>query len=225
MWHEVPESFIGSTPTQIVHHHRTHCKSLNQSLLVIADRQDVATEGLLIVSLNFKGAIDALRQKVFFAGDFVPSVNIGNTTWEETLSNATLPLYPRRKFAVFADREFHPRYLMTEVLNQMNAGLGKRRAETGTIFANWESAPGDEVGKIVRFWIENAREREWDGRYFVLVRKDARDHGKAVMMSVDEGQDEAQEMTIDVEKIGEVLVQLYVGFVALDEVKETNIAS
>ena len=107
----------------------------------------------------------------------------------------------------------------------MNAGLGNRRAETGTIFANWESAPGDEAGEIVRFWRENAREREWDGRYFVLVRKDAWDHGNAVMMSVEEGQDEAQKMKIDVEKIGEVLVRLYVGFVTLDEVKETNMDS
>lgn len=222
MWHEIPESFIGSTPTQIVHHHRTHCKSLNQSLLVIADRQDLAAEGLLIVNLNFKGSVDALRQKVFFAGDFVPSVNIGNTTWEETLSNATIPLYPRRKFAVFADRGFHPRYLMTEVLNGMNAGLGNRRAKTGTIFANWESAPEEDVRDIVRFWRENAREREWDSRFFVLVKSDAWDHGKAIMMSIKEGQDEVQEMTIDVENIGEVLVRLYVGFVTLDEVKETN---
>lgn len=107
----------------------------------------------------------------------------------------------------------------------MNAGLSKRRAGTGTIFANWESAPGEDVGDIVRFWRENAREREWDGRYFVLVKKDAWDHGKAVMMSVEEGQDEAQDMTIDVEKIGEVLVRLYVRFVTLDEVKETNMDS
>lgn len=223
MWHAIPESFVGSTPTQIYHHHRAHSKSLNQSLLVIADRQDLEAEGLLVVNLNFKGSVDALRQKVFFAGDFVPSVNIGNTAWEETLSNATLPLYPRRKFAVFADRGFHPRYLMTEVLNRMNAGLGSRRAETGTIFANWESAPGDDVGEIVRFWRENAREREWDARYFVLVRKNAWDNGKAVMISVEDGQDEAQETAIDVDRIGEVLVWLYVGLVTLDEAKETNV--
>lgn len=222
LWHEIPGSFIGSTPTQIIHHHRTHCKSLNQSLLVIADRQDLAAEGLLIINLDFKGSTDALRQKVFFAGDFVPSVNVGNTTWEETLSNATLPLYPRRRFAVFADRGFHPRYQMTEVVKRMNAGLGNRRAETGTIFANWESAPGDDVGEIVDFWRENAREREWDDRYFVLVRKDAWDHGKAVMISVEDGKDETHEMMIDVERIGEVLVRLFVGFVTLEEVKETS---
>lgn len=222
MWHAIPESFIGSTPTQLIHHHRSRSKSLNQSLLVIVDRQDLAAEGLLVVNLDFKGSIDALRQKIFFAGDFVPSVNIGNTPWEETLSNATLPLYPRRKFAVFADRGFHPRYLMTEALKRMNAGLGNRRAETGSVFADWESAPGDDVGEIVRFWRENARERDWDARYFVLVRKDAWDQGKADMISLQDGQDKAHETTMNVDRIGEVLVQLYVGLKTLDEVKETN---
>ena len=222
MWHEVPESFIGSTPTRIIHHPRIHGKSLNQYLLVIADRQDLAAEGLLIANLNFKGSIDALRQKVFFAGEFVPSVNISNTAWEETLSNATLPLYPRRRYAVFADRGFHPRYLMTQVLNRMNAGFGNQRTETGTIFANWECAPGDDVEETVQFWRKNAREREWDGRYFVLVRKDEWDQGKAMLMSVEEGQDKAQETTVDMEKIGEVLVRLYVGLITLQEVKITN---
>ena len=223
MWHAIPESFIGSTPTQLINHHRSHRKSLNQNLLVIIDRQDLEAEGLLVVNLSFKGSVDALRQKTFFAGDFVPSVDVGNTAWEETLSNATLPLYPRRRFAVFADAGFHPRYLMTEVLNRMNAGLNNRRAYTGTIFANWESAPGDDdVGAVVRFWRENARERDWDGRHFVLVSKEAWDNGRAVMVSVEDGRDKIREITIDVERIGEVLVWLYVGLVKLDEVKQTN---
>lgn len=222
MWHAIPESFIGSIPTQLIHDHRSHSQSLNQSLLIIADRPDLDAEGVLVVNLNFKGSVDALRQKVYFAGDFVPSVNVGNTSWEETLSNATLPLYPRRKFAVFADQGFHPRYLMREVLDRMNSGLGSRRAGTGTVFAEWESAPGHDIGEIVRFWRENAREREWEARYFVLVRKDTWSKGKAVIVSVESGQDEARKTTIEVERIGEVLVWLYVGLVTSDEVEETN---
>ena len=222
MWHAIPESFIGSTPTQLINHHRSHRTSLNQKLLVIIDRQDLEAEGLLVVNLNFRGSVDALRQKTFFAGDFVPSVDVGNTAWEETLANATLPLYPRRRFAVFADPGFHPRYLMTEVLNRMNAGLNNRRADTGTIFANWASALGDDVAETTRFWRGNAREREWDARHFVLVKKDAWDNGKAVVISVVEGLDKARETMIDVERIGEVLVWLYVGLVTLDEVRETN---
>ena len=124
MWHAIPDPFTNSTPTQIIHHHRSYSKSLNQSLLFIADRQDLYAQGLLIVNLNFKGSIDALRQKIFVEGDFVPLVNIGNTVWEETLSNATLPLYPRRKFAVFVDQGFLLRYLMREVLERMNECAG-----------------------------------------------------------------------------------------------------
>lgn len=111
---------------------------------------------------------------------------------------------------------------MTEALNRMNAGLHNRRADTGTIFANWASAPGDDVVETTRFWRENAREREWDARHFVLVKKDAWDKGKAVVISVDEGLNKACETVIDVERTGEVLVWLYVGLVTLDEVRETN---
>lgn len=45
---------------------------------------------------------------------------------------------------------------MTVVLNLMIGELSNRRAETRTVFANWESAPKDDVGEIVRFWRDNA---------------------------------------------------------------------
>lgn len=57
----------------------------------------------------------------------------------------------------------------------------------------------------------------------MLVRKDVWDKGKASMMSIEDGQDKAHETTIDVHRIGEVLVRLYIESVILDEVKETNV--
>lgn len=78
----------------------------------------------------------------------------------------------------------------------------------------------------MRFWRGNAREREWDARYLVRVRKEAWDRGQADLVSVERGgaaDDEARETALGVDRIGEVLVQLYVGLVTLDEVTETTV--
>ena len=45
-----------------------------------------------MVNLDFNGSVDAIRQKIFFAGDIVPSLNVANEDWEENLSNAEMPL-------------------------------------------------------------------------------------------------------------------------------------
>ena len=112
---------------------------------------------------------------------------------------------------------------MREVLERMNAGGGDRRAGTGTVFAEWESAPGVGVGEIVRFWRENAREREWAGEYAVLVRREEWDVGKAVLLGCGDGQGEVCQIAIDVERVGEVLVWLHVGLLMWEEVKGMKI--
>ncbi|MDI1492222.1 MAG: hypothetical protein OHK93_003434 [Ramalina farinacea] len=214
LWHALPDPILDSTPTSIVKAHHAN-QDLNQHLLVIADHPDLADRGLLIVNLSFSSLADALRQKVYFASDFVPSVNVGNTSWSETLANATLPLYPRRKFAVFAHENFHPRYLIKEVLEKMNAGVGGRRKDTGTVFGEWE--PGEGKGDCVDFWRENAREREWDGRAFVVVRKEAWEKGRVVLLVEAEGGEAIEEVEVEAEEVGDVLVWLFVGFVGMRE--------
>lgn len=75
---------------------------------------------------------------------------------------------------------------MREALEKMNAGVMGRRAGTGTIFGEWETGEGKGDGgrgALVEWWRENVREREWDGRCFVLVTKEAWDEGKAVLVN------------------------------------------
>ena len=55
----------------------------------------------------------------------MPSINIGEVSWSETLANGTLPLYPRKRFSLFADPGFRPRYLMKDALEKMNGGIGE----------------------------------------------------------------------------------------------------
>lgn len=153
----------------------------------------------------------------------MPSVNVGETSWHETLANANLPLYPRRRFAVFAHKEFHPRYLMKDALEKMNTGCDGRRAGTGSIFAEWENVPAEGVGELVKFWRENGRERECDGRAFVVVTKEAWDEGRAVLVGGEEdGGHEVSEIRVDLNRIGDVLVWLYVGFKTFEEVEDMN---
>ena len=145
----------------------------------------------------------------------MPSVNAGNTSWSETLANATLPLYPRRKFGVFAHEDFHPRYLIKDVLEKMNAGMGGRRRGTGTVFGEWE--PGEGKGDCLGWWRENAREREWDGRAFVVVRKEAWETGRVVLFITGDGGEPAEEVEVEAEEVGEMFVWLFVGFVGMRE--------
>lgn len=227
LWRVVPEPFLNYSPRQIIQHHQTSSstQSLNQDLLVIADHPDLPANGLLIVNLNFHNVVDALRQKLYFASDFVPSVSVGETSWSETLANACLPLYPRRRFAVFADEGFHPRYLMREALEKMNGGIMGRRAGTGTIFGEWET--GERKGDggreaLVEWWRKNVREWEWEGRCFVLVTKEAWDEGKIVLVTGKTEGDGFVETLVHTDRVGEILVWLYVGLIGPNEVNEMD---
>ncbi|KAG7006547.1 hypothetical protein G7Y79_00014g037220 [Physcia stellaris] len=107
LYHAHPTPLLSLTPSQVIAQHRT-LTHLTQSLLLIADRTDLPTHGLLIINLTFANRPDAQRQKLYYATGFVPSINIGEVSWSETLANATLPLYPRKQFALFADPGFQP---------------------------------------------------------------------------------------------------------------------
>ena len=112
---------------------------------------------------------------------------------------------------------------MKDVLEKMNGGVRGRRAGTGTIFSEWENPPeeaGGDRNKLVRWWNENAIEREWDTGGFVIVTKDAWNKGQVVFSSQEDREEDAKETLIDAESVGELLVWLYVGFITLDELRK-----
>ena len=108
------------------------------------------------------------------------------------------------------------------MLEKMNGGVEGRREGTGSVFAEWVNAPQGGSGEVVKFWRSEGREREWDGGYFVMVRQEAWDGGKAVLVSGGAGQGEMCEIEVELERVGEVLVWLFVGFLAWEEVRERN---
>lgn len=93
--------FSNTEPADLIEHHRKSEQNLDQTFFVVVGRLDWEKQGILVVNLNFKGYVDAIRQEVNIAGDDVPSMNIGNTTWFENLCYADQPLFPRNKFAVY----------------------------------------------------------------------------------------------------------------------------
>lgn len=113
---------------------------------------------------------------------------------------------------------------MRDALRKMNAGVGGRRGGTGSLFAEWVNAPEGGLGETVKFWREERVEREWDGGYFVLVRQGAWDGGKAVLVVEGVGKKEEKmgEIEVELERAGEVLVWLFVGFMNWEEVRERN---
>jgi hypothetical protein len=87
--------------------------------------------------LNFKGYVDAIRREANVAGDDVPSINIGNTSWYENLCNGEQPLFPRKAFAVYALESNRAKSItrgsedgLRGQQNMLNDGLDGRNANT-----------------------------------------------------------------------------------------------
>ena len=81
---------------------------------------------------------------------------------------------------------------------------------------------GGRNGEAVKFWRSEGKEREWDGGYFVMVRHEAWDLGKSVLFSGRAWEGKSETCEIGLERVGEALVWLFVGFWTWEEIMERN---
>lgn len=218
-WHRGQDSFIHRQPTDIIQHHRKQ-DDVNQSYLVIVDEEDVDVTGLLVVNLNFSSTVDAVREKTYRVGDFVPSLDVGNSSWVDHLLQASQPLYPRKAFAVFVFPDLNPRYLMKEITDKINRGLHGRKASTGSVVAEWENVSGD-IDETVTYFKKHQTERDWNSDYFVIVSGEswAREEVTLVCMGKD-GISELLPQKVDF--AGEALSWLYTGLITVAELKDND---
>ena len=64
IWYPAPAtapSFVGNPVSAIIAHHRTQPGAANKRFLIVADRPDWETEGVLGVNLNFEGKLPNRR--------------------------------------------------------------------------------------------------------------------------------------------------------------------
>ena len=105
---------------------------------------------------------------------------------------------------------------MKDALNKINGGIGGRREGMGSVFAEWVNGPeGEGVGEVVKFWKSEGVKMGWDGGGVLLWSGRRRR-----MVGVSGGPEEGDvcEVEVELERVGEVLVWLFVGFLTWEEV-------
>lgn len=223
MFIKIPTS-LGKSPSEVFALHRKD-NEVNQNYFAIADREDWIEHGILVVNINYKGFADAVRVKVYEAGDLLASLEISNAFWEDLLSQEEVPLYPRRKFAIHIRAELSRSVGVKEVLDKLNSGSGGRRIGAENIFAYGLglSSP-KELENLVKWHKDNARERMVNEQFLVVADAETWKHGRATLVKIDRhlcNKYEAKD--VNVETVAEILVWLYIGFLDWDDfVKDSN---
>lgn len=190
---------------------------VNQSFLVIANCQDVATYGLLCVNLDFKGAPDVVREKADNLCHALPSLSIDNTDWhEDILANAELPLYPRKAFGMLVDPTATARSSVAEIVNAIDGGLRGRHQGIGTVLAEWEGVETDDLDGMLRHFEKSRVGQGWNEDYVLCVRESA---VEARMVDIVNAKTQRCH-TCPWETAGEILVWLFVGMIAEEELDE-----
>lgn len=209
-------SYSPSRPTEILAAHRDQ-DHVHQGFLLIADRQDVAKEGLLCVNLDHKGAPDVVREKAHQLCYALPSLSIDNTDWhDDVLANARLPLYPRNAFAILVDPSATARRNAADIVNAVDGGLLGRHRDTGTVLAEWEDVNTSDLSAMVRHFSESRVERGWRGDYFLCIRESAVEVKKVEIVSARTHECRWYPW----ESAGEALVWLAVGLIQEEDLDE-----
>lgn len=220
LWHQGPDDFRNSTAMTIVRHHLVKQPNSNQTYLVIADRLDLDSQGLLIVNLNFCGHIDGVREKVYKTGDLVPSLDINHISWVESLRKADKPLFARKSFAIFAAHDLHPRMMMRKVHDTINGGLMARKGGVESVLAEWEGTSSEGIDDITEQWRNNTRERGWWNGGFLLVTGESWDKAEVVAVVETSGSAKTVEkLQVKADVAGELLGRLYVGLITVEELR------
>lgn len=209
-------SYSPDRPSRILAAHK-NLDDVNQDFLLIADRQDVANEGLLCVNLDFKGAPDAVREKAQELRYALPSLSIDNTDWvDDILTNAERPLYPRAAFAMLVHPSTVARRNAADVVDVVDGGLGGRRRGTGTVLAVCEDVDTDDVNAMTWHFSDSCADKGWQGDYFLCVGGETVHSSKVETVSARTQKRRSYTWEI----AGEILVWLAVGLVREEDCDE-----
>ncbi|KAI7341550.1 hypothetical protein KC315_g7 [Hortaea werneckii] len=132
------QSFTSTRPEDIIDFHKG-LKGVNQRFLLVADRQDKETEGLLVVNLDFQGVPDAVRMKARKA-------------------------LARRPFAVLVVPSPTSRSSVTQVVERIYEGVQSSHGETATVLAEGEGVDTDKMEEFVEYLIKWKLEKDWQDR-------------------------------------------------------------
>lgn len=172
---------MGQTSIQVSRISAFHIqqKDLNQQFVFIADEQDVARRGLLFINLNYKGNLDAIRQKADAIGDFVGRElydrgreEHGDAWSSHVIEQANSKLYPLRSFAIFADIHPMDRGIIASELSSAlvcnnHASWMGQHSRFPSVLAQWESLTTRELTQHEQGRVE----KDWNEHCYVFVGK------------------------------------------------------
>lgn len=224
LWATIPQLFSDKEPAALVKQHRDPSQSshLNQSLFLVVDRVEWEKEGLIVINLNFKGYVDAIRQQANVAGDDVPSMNIGNTTWFENLCNGTRPLFPRNMFAVYVQERRKASFTtrasekeLQDLTRLLQGGLDGRKLgsdQNGGVCV-LELVEAQDMDKMKNHHAQLAKEKGYNSSIFAMVDNDAWDSHIILLVGVG-GRKEG--LRVHIAMVVELLQWSHVGLLSSD---------
>ena len=169
----------------------TKQQDLNQQFVVIADDQDIARRGLILINLNYRGTPDAIRQKAHVIGEFISHELLSYDddyaeAWRAHVIYRTSPiLYPLRSFAIFVARSCTDREMISNALNDAifcgnHTGWNGRHREFPPVLAQWEMMTTSASAQHEQWRIE----KDWNEHYYVVVGDGLMDDAEVEIVSV-----------------------------------------
>ena len=213
LWVATDQSFVRQPVSSVVQHHRSNPGASNKTLFVVVDREDWEHEGVLAITLNDDGYIDALRMKAGVETDALPSVDIGNSDWNDHRGDPDHDsFYPAGRFAVYTiDDALNETAKRTHLLANLNAGLETRKQYSPPTcrLVPTERIAHDLDG-IVKNHAQLAKEEGFDQSYFVIA-DDANwmEYGVMVVRVGGDGEADTRRRPVDV--AAEILTWIHQG--------------
>lgn len=190
--------------------------NVNQECLLIANREDVPKEGLLVVKLGSEKAVDAIRQKAHSLAYGLQALSLMSVMWEDDiLANVSRPLNPRAAFAILSAPCMN-KGDMSKVCEIVDGGLGGRHADAGTVLSQWEALETEGRDEMMNHFEEWRIEMDWDERYFLLCTGAAWSAGKVDLVSARPG----KQWQWPCETAGEVLAWLYIEMIGETDIDD-----
>lgn len=204
-------SFTGAQSEDVINFHKGR-KNVNQRFLVIADRQDIEAEGLLVVNLDFQGVSDTVRMKAHKVCYALPSLSIDNTDWQEDIkTSATVPKGLCKAFAMLVDPSPACRRNATQIVERIHQGVQSSHDETNGVLAEWEGIDTDILEDFIKYFDQWKVEKDWQVELFICVRQPTIKSGQVEIVSAKS----RKSIQLPYEKAGELLVSLAIG--SIDE--------
>jgi hypothetical protein len=169
-------------------------KDMNQQFVVIANEQDFARRGLLLINLNYKGTPDAIRQKSHAISDFICHGLIDHDeaygeAWSDyVINNTRSTLYPLRSFAMFMNNHctnarMLSYHLKDALLSDKHASFMHRHRHFPPVLAQWKWPESTELKQLQ----EDRAEMDLNEDYYAVVGDGLMDDAEVEIVSVKSG--------------------------------------